>query len=211
MGAPMAAGVAPALRSVRRHECFGSILILALACAAANGAGAQAGALVAGNAGALDRVALAVNGAESSYGADPRMWRPERDGPQGPMQVSAAAATDVGSGDRFDPIENQALGRAYLALLYRRYDNWDDAVAAYNWGRGHMDAWIDSGRPIDKLPQTVAAYRVRVLLAATSGGPPFGIRAHVQPRRPLADLRHPSHDSIAVEQLYGAIMGDSRP
>ena len=43
------------------------------------------------------------------------MRRPEPNGPQGPMQVSAAAAADVGSGDRFDETENRALGRAYLA------------------------------------------------------------------------------------------------
>ncbi len=139
------------------------------------------------------------------------MWRPEREGPQGPMQVSSAAAADVGGGDRFDPIGNQALGRAYLARLYRRYDNWSDAVAAYNWGPGHMDAWIDGGRPIDKFPEAVSQYRVRVLLAATSGGRPFGVAVRVQPRRSLADRRHPSHDSIAVEQLYSAIMHDSRP
>ncbi len=139
------------------------------------------------------------------------MWRPEREGPQGPMQVSSAAAADLGGGDRFDPIGNQALGRAYLARLYRRYDNWADAVAAYNWGPGHMDAWIDSGRPIDKFPETVALYRVRVLLAATPGGRSFGLGVRAQPRRSLADRRHPSHDSVAVEQLYGALMRDSRP
>jgi hypothetical protein len=69
----------------------------------------------------LDRVAFAVDGAESSQGADLRMWRTEPDGPQGPMQVSAAAAFDVGGGDRFDLAQNRALGRAYLAQMYRRY------------------------------------------------------------------------------------------
>jgi hypothetical protein len=34
---------------------------------------------------------------------------------------------------------------------------------------------------------------------------------HVQPRRPLADRLHPSRDSIAVEQLYAAIMHASGP
>src|SRR5580693_6700158 len=80
----------------------------------------------------LDRVAFAVDGAESSHGADLRMWRPEPGGPQGPMQVSAAAAFDVGGGDRFDLAQNRALGRAYLARMYRRYGNWQDAIAAYN-------------------------------------------------------------------------------
>src|SRR6185437_82073 len=36
----------------------------------------------------LDRVALAVDGAESSDGRDLAMWRAEPSGPQGPMQVS---------------------------------------------------------------------------------------------------------------------------
>jgi Transglycosylase SLT domain len=113
--------------------------------------------------GALDRVAFAVDGAESSHGLDPRMWRPDPAGPQGPMQVSAAAAFDLGGGDRFDPSENRALGRAYLARLYRRYGNWPDAIAAYNWGLGNLDGWIADGRPADGLPIEVELYRDRVL------------------------------------------------
>ena len=111
----------------------------------------------------LDRVAFAVDGAESSHGTDLRMWRPELNGPQGPMQVSAAAATDIGGGNRFDMAENRQLGRAYLAHMYRRYGNWPDAIAAYNWGPGNMDAWIGAGRPIDSFPLEVERYRDRVL------------------------------------------------
>src|SRR6266480_4578987 len=84
----------------------------------------------------LDRVAIAVDGAESSHGNDMAMWRPDPSGPQGPMQVSEAAATDVGGGDRFDALQNRAIGRAYLLQLYGRYHNWPDAIAAYNWGMG---------------------------------------------------------------------------
>ncbi len=111
----------------------------------------------------LDRVAFAVDGAESSHGADPRMWRPEPSGPQGPMQVSAAAAADLGGGDRFDFVENRQLGRAYLARLYRRYGNWPDAIAAYNWGPGNLDSWITSGRPISNFPLEVERYLNRIL------------------------------------------------
>jgi hypothetical protein len=114
----------------------------------------------------LDRVAFAVDGAESSHGADLRMWRPEPGGPQGPMQVSAAAAFDVGGGDRFDLTQNRALGRAYLAQMYRRYGNWQDAIAAYNWGPGNLDAWIGGGRAADKLPLAVEHYRNHVLREA---------------------------------------------
>ena len=159
----------------------------------------------------LDRLTIAIDGAESSYGTDARMWRPEPDGPQGPMQVSAAAAADVGGGDRFDPIENRMLGRAYLARLYRHYANWGDAVAAYNWGQGNMDVWIDRGRPIEKFPVAVSLYRVRVLFGAPAGGGAGALGHHMQPRRPLADLRHPSRDSLAVEQLYNEIIRERIP
>jgi hypothetical protein len=111
----------------------------------------------------LDRVAFAVDGAESSHGTDPGMWRLGLDGPQGPMQVSAAAALDLGGGDRFDIAANRSLGRGYLALLYRRYGNWPDAIAAYNWGPGNLDAWIGNGRPAAGLPPGVERYRDRVL------------------------------------------------
>jgi hypothetical protein len=130
----------------------------------------------------LDRVAFAVDGAESSHGADPGMWRPEPSGPQGPMQITAAAAIDVGGGDRYDVAENHALGRAYLALMYRRYGNWPDAVAAYNWGPGNLDSWISGGRATDKFPLEVEHYRDRVLgeaalaepnVKASIGGSPF--------------------------------------
>jgi hypothetical protein len=111
----------------------------------------------------LDRVAYAVDGAESSHGEDLTMWRPDPSAPQGPMQVSEAAAADVGGGDRFDWIENRAIGRAYLAQLYRRYRNWPDAIAAYNWGMGNVDNWVKAGRPADKFLIGVAAYLRRVL------------------------------------------------
>jgi hypothetical protein len=119
----------------------------------------------------LDRVAFAVDGAESSHGADLRMWRPEPGGPQGPMQVSAAAAFDVGGGDRFSLAENRALGHAYLARMYRRYGNWQDAIAAYNWGPGNLDTWIGGGRAADKLPLAVERYRSRVLREAVLAEP----------------------------------------
>jgi Transglycosylase SLT domain len=111
----------------------------------------------------LDRVAIAVDGAESSHGQDGAMWRPDPAAPQGPMQVSEAAAVDAGGGDRFDLAQNRAIGRAYLAQLFSRYRNWPDAIAAYNWGIGKMDAWVKAGRPPDKFLAEVAVYLRRVL------------------------------------------------
>jgi len=131
---------------------------------------ADAGLFAPASAADLDRVAFAVDGAESSHGLDLRMWRLEPSGPQGPMQITQAAATDVGGGDRFDLVENRALGRAYLERMFRRYGNWPDAIAAYNWGPGNLDAWIGGGRAPSQIPLGVEHYRDRVLRDAALGG-----------------------------------------
>src|ERR1051325_735916 len=111
----------------------------------------------------LDRVVAAVEGAESSHGTNPGMWRAEPAGPQGPMQVSEKAAIDVGGGNRFDFEQNRMLGRAYIALLHKRYGNWLDAISAYNWGPGRVDGWIKQGRPAARLVPGVAGYVRRVI------------------------------------------------
>ena len=206
------------VRPLRAGLCLGLALCLAhCVCALNNSAVAQAnhsptgeksvsiGPLERGEAVALDRVAFAVEGAESDHGADPQMWRGDPNGPQGPMQVSAEAAVDAGGGDRFDESQNRALGRAYLALMYRRYGSWPDAVAAYNWGPGHMDSWISGGRPFEKFPVAVEIYRTRVLVGSSLGMPRRGF-VHLQPRRPVAD---PHNGRAAVARLYTEIMRSS--
>ncbi len=115
----------------------------------------------------VNRIAEAVHGVESRYGTDGRMWRLDNlDGPQGPMQVSAAAAFDVGGGNRFDIYENRLLGRAYLARLFWKYGSWSDALAAYNWGPGNVDQWIARGRNAAQLPVETIRYVELVLRRA---------------------------------------------
>lgn len=146
----------------------------------------------------LDRVASAVDGAESSHGADLAMWRADPSGPQGPMQVSEAAATDVGGGDRFNLAANRAIGRAYLLQLFQRYRNWPDAIAAYNWGLGKMDAWVKAGRPPDQLLTGVVAYLKRVLHESGLCGD-FGTPS--EPQRGAETARGPSRiptDALAA-------------
>jgi hypothetical protein len=204
--------------------CYSLSVLLLMMVLAVGGPGnrALAGGIAPafGEAAVLDRVSSAVEGAESSHGADPRMWRDDFEGPQGPMQVSAAAASDAGGGNRFDNVQNRALGRAYLADMYRRYGSWSDAVAAYNWGPGHMNGWIGSGRPVDKLPPAVARYRSRVLatsgLAADGPGtavadPANGRLARLALLRSLARremiARHRTHTGPEeVELLYAELM-----
>jgi Transglycosylase SLT domain len=166
-----------------------------------------------GEGSSLDRLAYAVDGVESRHGADPRMWRADLAGPQGPMQVSAAAAADAGGGDRFDENQNHVVGCSYLAHLYRRYGNWPDAVAAYNWGPGRMDIWIGDGRPIDKFPAAVDRYRTRVLvISALPGAGSINARLarlgmlRLQAKQQMADRRRRGNRPEMVDLLYAEIM-----
>ncbi len=148
------------------------------------------------------------------------MWRPDPSGPQGPMQVTAAAATDVGGGDRFDEAKNRAIGRAYLGLLYQRYRNWPDAIAAYNWGIGRLNAWLMAGRPADKLAKGVAAYTDRVLrdsgLCAAERQPPVRLgrpRFATRSRHRASDRAGAADDSLApaaCAKFAGAAIGRVR-
>jgi hypothetical protein len=204
-------------RLCAKASCIGAALIVIVGLAAStNRVAAQANrpnpaeatvGLDRGGATALDRITFAVEGIESDHGTDPKMWSPNLDGPQGPMQVSAAAAEDAGGGDRFDARQNRAIGRAYLALMYRRYGSWPDAVAAYNWGPGNMDSWIGGGRPYDKLPTAVERYRILALLGSSSAARGLGI-GRQRPRRATAD---PHNGRAAVERLYAEIMRASEP
>jgi hypothetical protein len=135
------------------------------------------------------------------------------------MQVSAAAAADVGGGDRFDEMENRALGRAYLAHMFRRYGSWPDAIAAYNWGPGHLDEWIGGGRPADKFPAAVDRYRNRVLmtsgLPAAEGAANIRLsrleRLHLLAKRELAERLRAGRRPDAVQLLYAEIMRSTTP
>jgi Transglycosylase SLT domain len=153
----------------------------------------------------LDRIADAVEGAESSHGRNPLMWRGDPRGPQGPMQITAAAAIDVGGGNRFDPDENRMLGKAYLARMFQRYGNWRDTLLAYNWGPGNLEMWINAGRPLHRLADGISSYVNRVLYESDlprdellPDGP--------NPRRaavPAAERpRLPPHPEIGAETIF---------
>src|SRR5204862_7856284 len=73
----------------------------------------------------------AVAGAESSYGRNPAMWRPNLAGPQGPMQVSEKAARDLG---------------AAIGLISRRTAR--SAAPIWHFSIGAMSTGPTPSRPI---------------------------------------------------------------
>jgi soluble lytic murein transglycosylase-like protein len=51
----------------------------------------------------------------------------------------------------FDPVANVRLGIAYLKELSDRFGNLSTALAAYNWGPGHIDRRIRRGRQLPRV------------------------------------------------------------
>lgn len=70
-------------------------------------------------------------------------------GAQGPYQIMPAAATDPGFGvtpmmdplEAFDPTRARQWAKEYLTSMYRRYQDPQMALAAYNAGPGAVDKY----------------------------------------------------------------------
>ncbi len=80
-------------------------------------------------------------------------------GAMGLMQVMPSTGEEIareleipwqGPQTLFDPILNVQIGVAYLKHLAMRYESIPTALAAYNWGPGHIDRRIRKG---SQLPQ----------------------------------------------------------
>jgi len=104
----------------------------------------------------------AVIHAESGF--NPQAVSPA--GAQGLMQLMPATAADLGVHDPFDAEQNIMGGTRYLRQLLDKYHgHLDSALAAYNWGPGHVD------QQSDPLPQETRNYikRIRGYLTDTVG------------------------------------------
>lgn len=82
-------------------------------------------------------------------------------GAQGLMQLEPATATSLGVTDPFDPVQNIDGGTKYLSQLFAKFQSWDLALAAYNWGPARVQK-----NGYNNWPADTQAYVPRVLQGA---------------------------------------------
>lgn len=75
----------------------------------------------------------------------------------GIAQFMPATAAEFGIDPR-DPWASIDAAALYLSQLYRRFGNWSEALAAYNWGQGNV-----SRRGIDAAPAETRAYYSQIM------------------------------------------------
>lgn len=94
-------------------------------------------------------------GAESSFNPDavgPKTKSGER--ARGLGQLMPATAAELGVTDPHDPEQNLEASAKYMSQLLKRYgNNYDTALAAYNWGMGNVDKL-----GMDKMPAETRDY-----------------------------------------------------
>lgn len=77
----------------------------------------------------------------------------------GLMQFMPATAADFGINPK-DPFQSIDAAGKYLAQLYRQFNSWPAAIAAYNWGPGNMKKHLTKyGRlNVASLPEETRKY-----------------------------------------------------
>jgi soluble lytic murein transglycosylase-like protein len=88
----------------------------------------------------------------------------------------------------FDPIVNVRFGIAYLAWLHREYGNLSTALAAYNWGPGHVSRQLAQGLPVPRVyaSNVIDAYgihaaRLETLVSASAASGAADTSADTKP------------------------------
>jgi len=72
-------------------------------------------------------------------------------GAAGLMQLMPKTAESLGVTNRLDPAQSALGGAKLLKTLYSQYGNWDQALAAYNWGQGNVNK---NPEPSQWIPRT---------------------------------------------------------
>jgi soluble lytic murein transglycosylase-like protein len=133
-------------------------------------------------------IALAVAQRESNF----NQGALGSSGEVGMFQLMPATAASLGV-NPYDATQNIQGGVAYLAQMYGIFGDWNDALAAYNWGPGNVS---NSG---GAWPSSVANYVTGVLNQATVYNASLG--TSMPASSSVAVVAGPILDSLGLSSL----------
>jgi soluble lytic murein transglycosylase-like protein len=61
-----------------------------------------------------------------------------------------------------DPTADINTAGGYLAKLYKDFTDWQLALAAYNWGPGSVQNWLNRSEPFSAMPTETQDYVVQI-------------------------------------------------
>lgn len=134
-----------------------------------------------------------------------------KSGAQGLMQVMPATGAQPGFGiqplsNPFDAAENKRFGTQYMTAMMNRYGgNLTPALAAYNWGPGHVDKWQKAGSKFSLLPAETQNY-VKSITNRMGQKMPMNITPKFRPRATPAGLLN---DLVAQPERSEGLLGIS--
>jgi hypothetical protein len=96
-------------------------------------------------------------------------------GAEGPLQFMPQTAKDYDVNARDVGSSINGAGHMMSDLLTKYHGNATRALAAYNWGAGHVDKWVKGGADISRLPPETQRYILSVRAAMEPGAEPPGI------------------------------------
>ncbi|MCL4315637.1 MAG: lytic transglycosylase domain-containing protein, partial [Gammaproteobacteria bacterium] len=70
--------------------------------------------------------------------------------------------------DPLDPFASITYAAGYLARLKRKFDTWERALQAYNWGEGNLSRWLAGD--IQTMPSETRNYSAQILADLGTGG-----------------------------------------
>jgi hypothetical protein len=151
---------------------------------------------------AAPKTPLAYRVEEQESKHNPNAVNP-KSGAEGSMQTLPSTLHDPGYGvtpaKDNSPEEMTRVGKDYLAALQKKYGNDAHALAAYNWGPGHVDALLKTAKTPEEfnagLPRETQDYIAKITGNTTQ---PKWMTSPAAPKTPPASPASPAPPQVPV-------------
>jgi hypothetical protein len=137
-------------------------------------------------------------------------------GAEGEMQVMPTTQTKPGFGvtpaQDSSAEEKARVGRDYLKAMISKYGDTTTALAAYNWGPGKVNKWLEKGGDFNKLPEETKKYIKTIQASLPKGSqlasaPPVKVKPPVKASTNRVAPAAPAKPPVSITKEMVADLG----